>query len=540
MTQIMPANDKDNVEVKRSQIAGAGRGLFASKDFAPGDVVLSVARPLVAELNIDRTEDSCAWCFQRGAIDPDERKQAAAMGLPIGFIEVKSCTGCRKVSYCSKTCQSKAWKREHKYECKILAVPGRPDLPPGVRAVVKLLGRLKADPSDEQLLDILQFRPFAGGLEALRQQDQKTFDDFEFLASASWNYAGQPKFDNLDSRTVSRAFLFNVLCNNLGLGSPLDDAAFGIGFDPLVCSANHSCEPNVVATFNQPSHVLRAIKPIKQGDEILMKYADVTNPFTVRQAELKQSYYFTCQCPKCKKGAVFAEDSFAKSPDDLSAEYCKQADALIKRHESRLERFMVSTGNSAAQRRAAAIQAEAFSVSENSEASPDEIKNALRLCVNSGMWTWTRQPVPQLCRQLFGAYLTTGDPYCAFRVGLKMHFEIMPQLAPLKFDPDRLINDWTMSTVINVLCGPMNEELYQEMAQSGIELRVVYLGLLLGVHENMPKMYGWDTPFGRVVGNTYEQIMAGVALPEERIREKVEGVWPALETLAHSINVDNL
>jgi hypothetical protein len=88
----------DNVEVTQSQIAGAGRGLFARKDFQPGDVVLAVDRPLVAELDVDRMADSCAWCFQRGETDPFSRAQAASMGLPNGFIEVKACSGCHRVA----------------------------------------------------------------------------------------------------------------------------------------------------------------------------------------------------------------------------------------------------------------------------------------------------------------------------------------------------------------------------------------------------------------------------------------------------------
>ncbi|EGP88636.1 uncharacterized protein MYCGRDRAFT_37947, partial [Zymoseptoria tritici IPO323] len=78
-----------DVEVKQSAIPGAGRGLFATKDFEPGDIVLSLDRPYVAELDIDRLCDTCAWCFQR---------------LPAGFVQTKACTGCKKVRYCSKTC----------------------------------------------------------------------------------------------------------------------------------------------------------------------------------------------------------------------------------------------------------------------------------------------------------------------------------------------------------------------------------------------------------------------------------------------------
>ncbi|KAF2210232.1 hypothetical protein CERZMDRAFT_45789, partial [Cercospora zeae-maydis SCOH1-5] len=80
----------------------------------------------------------------------------------------------------------------------------------------------------------------------------------------------------------------------------MDDTKLGIGFDPILCSANHSCDfPNTAVIFNQPKILLRAQKKIKKGEEIFMKYVDITNPFSVRQAELKESYFFSCRCSKC-------------------------------------------------------------------------------------------------------------------------------------------------------------------------------------------------------------------------------------------------
>jgi hypothetical protein len=36
------------------------------------------------------------------------------------FFKVRACSGCKKTSYCGKTCQVKHWKAGHKQECKIL------------------------------------------------------------------------------------------------------------------------------------------------------------------------------------------------------------------------------------------------------------------------------------------------------------------------------------------------------------------------------------------------------------------------------------
>lgn len=203
-----------DVEVKESAISGAGRGLFANKDFQPGDAVLRIPRPYVAELFIDRMQDTCAWCFLREATDPVEREASKKEYLPTGYVETKACNGCKKVRYCSKTCQTKAWKREHKYECKVLAPAERPDLPEGVRAVIKLLGRLKADPEgkDEKLLEILQFKPSLDGdmMQQFVKDHPKLYEEHETMAYAAWKYAGEPVMGDTESLPIAKAFFFNV------------------------------------------------------------------------------------------------------------------------------------------------------------------------------------------------------------------------------------------------------------------------------------------------------------------------------------------
>jgi hypothetical protein len=334
------------------------------------------------------------------------------------------------------------------------------------------------------------------------------------------------------------------MCNKFNLDSPFDNSQLGIAFDPLICSVNHSCEPNVALVFNQPTTLLRALKPIKKGEEVFMRYVDTSSPFSVRQQELNDAYFFSCQCPKCKKGAVFPEDKFSKPADELSSEYRNLADALVKRHEHELAQFFVPASDETSQNRLAALQAKAFSISGTPTKSKQpgllEITETLKMCIDSGLWKWSRQPVPTLCRQLFSTYIANGDPYRAFRVGCKLHFEIEPELHSETFYPDRVVDSWAMSTVTNVLCGQRNKEVYDEMMQSGVDLRIVYFGFLFYAYDNMPKIYGYESPFGKVVENTYKQIMGGVTIHESEIRDKVKALWPSLETIARSVNVQTL
>ncbi|KAI5361060.1 putative SET domain, Zinc finger, MYND-type, 4Fe-4S ferredoxin-type, iron-sulfur binding protein [Septoria linicola] len=552
-----------NVEVKKSGIDNAGRGLFAKKNFEPGEIVLALDRPYVAELDTERLHDTCAWCFQRGT-SPEDRAKAAALGLPSAGIETKQCTGCKRVRYCSKTCQTRAWKREHKYECKILAPAERPDLPHGVRAVVKLLGRLKADAEgkDELLLDIIQFKPASDSkaLEDIKHQDSQRFEDFSMLAYGAWKYSGEPKIGDMDSNAISKAFFFNLMSNTLQLSSAIDDTKLGVGFDPILCSANHSCEPNTAVIFNQPKILLRAQTKIKKGDEIFMKYVDITNPFSVRQAELRESYFFGCRCAKCRKGAVHIEDKFLKSADAwgddsgptvrVDAALTKVADGLIQRHQSQLPKFYVPANSETAQKRLAAMQAEAFATSgitfdhnkANDTASEDEIKDALKLTINSGMWHITRQPVPHLLRQLLVLYVSQARTYQAWRVGIKMYYDVSPFLSGQveKFYPDRVIDGFLMATITNQLCNPNiqnHREIFAESLKSGLDLRVVYMMFLIETREMLDFSYGKDSPFGRVVESMYQQTMANSDILLKDAKDMIDETWPKLEAVAKSIDV---
>jgi len=69
---------------------------------------------------------------------------------------------------------------------------------------------------------------------------------------------------------------------------------------------NHSCSPNVENIYNKrdivmnAKVVLRAIKPIRQGEELSITYINEIQTKEDRQRELKAKYGFTCTCSKCQ------------------------------------------------------------------------------------------------------------------------------------------------------------------------------------------------------------------------------------------------
>jgi SET and MYND domain-containing protein len=195
-----------DIEVKPSKLAGGGRGLFTKKAVQPGEIVYSTPRAFIAEVDTARLHDTCAWCFRRPTRSDDIGGDEETTVLP--------CSACKRIRYCTKTCQSKAWKREHKYECKAIAPQDRPDLPHGARAVIKLLGRLKADPQgkDEALLDVLRFQPYADEavLARMKKAKPQRCEDFDMLAFGAWKYAGEPKIGDVDPLGLAKGFFYNV------------------------------------------------------------------------------------------------------------------------------------------------------------------------------------------------------------------------------------------------------------------------------------------------------------------------------------------
>jgi hypothetical protein len=82
-------------EISKSGIDG--RGLFATKSIKAGQLIFRKSRPLVAALDVSRLEDTCANCFRSKL-----GEGVYGAGVAGQITDVKKCTGCRMVAYCSK------------------------------------------------------------------------------------------------------------------------------------------------------------------------------------------------------------------------------------------------------------------------------------------------------------------------------------------------------------------------------------------------------------------------------------------------------
>lgn len=87
---------------------------------------------------------------------------------------------------------------------------------------------------------------------------------------------------------------------------PVDDddimpPMMGIGLVRCIALTNHSCDPNVEVDYQgDKTCVVRAIRVIKEGEEITTSYIDDEMPLERRQAELRADYLFVCRCVRCR------------------------------------------------------------------------------------------------------------------------------------------------------------------------------------------------------------------------------------------------
>lgn len=118
------------------------------------------------------------------------------------------------------------------------------------------------------------------------------------------------------------------------------DIEVGNGIFPAMGLINHSCDQNVVHHYQGKVTVLRAIRCIKQGEEILDTYgphfvADVKH---VRQEMLQVHQYFECECEACTKDWPTQDKLPWTLPmpsgnnKKLLMKYCDKANAAISQY----------------------------------------------------------------------------------------------------------------------------------------------------------------------------------------------------------------
>ena len=335
------------------------------------------------------------------------------------------------------------------------------------------------------------------------KKNRNSYENIQLMAMCAGQVSGT---EDIFGREFIAAMYARILSNSMTLVTPTFDS-LGIMIDPLLCHLNHSCDPNAHVAMDGARMQLRALKDIKQDEEILISYVDTTFPSAWRRTELARRWFFYCDCAKCRKGAVQQEDHWSIKPENLGEKYQDIADRLIKESSISLKKETIG------EQRCSALEREAFRMYEEEQTELDSakavklIESAVEFCTQSGLWPVYRQPLPALRDDLIVHMLTAGNYEDAWLQSAKRYRQVTPKLYPQMHHPVRVIQTLQMAM------------LAQFLASEGVNIRpgvdmALIAAMLINTTNVASKLsHGEDNAFSQSVQLKFAEV-------EEELKER--------------------
>lgn len=251
---------------------------FLSSFNISGEVIIS-QEPYVSVPNKSLVDSRCDGCFTSS--------------------NLKKCSACHVVWYCGSTCQKLDWKL-HRLECQALSTldkDRRKSVTPSIRLMVKLYLRRKLQ--SEKVIPSTatdNYNLVEALVSHMSEIDEKQLVLYAQMANIVNFILQWPQINIKDIAENFSKFACNAhtICDS-------ELRPLGTGLYPVISIINHSCLPNSVLVFEGRLAVIRAVKHIPQGDEVLISYIETAGSTMTRQKALKEQYLFTCTCPRCIK-----------------------------------------------------------------------------------------------------------------------------------------------------------------------------------------------------------------------------------------------
>ncbi|CAH0521915.1 unnamed protein product [Peronospora belbahrii] len=261
--------------------AHKGRCAVASVAIQAGSCILRTSALCTVSFS------SCGWCFA-------------------SQVSLFRCTGCRKARYCSRACQQRDWS-QHRRECSAWrSIPAANNLPT-VLLVCRLAAKLFLGSiiNEEERNQVFKLRHHLDDhLECKRQQFKEMS---QLVLLLLLQYKGDTKqqivsFDKLQNdleMEILRLF-GRVNCNAFSVANNVTNEALGIALFPHGALFNHDCDPNCIVSFKGREMLVHVVKDVGVGQELTVSYIELLQSTEARRNELKDSYFFDCQCARCK------------------------------------------------------------------------------------------------------------------------------------------------------------------------------------------------------------------------------------------------
>ncbi|CAG8572072.1 469_t:CDS:2, partial [Racocetra persica] len=316
-----------------SSLGDIRRGLFATKDFWPGDVIFD-EQPIASALDPDfETGDYCSYCLKELSGDP-----------------ISDDTDLFEAVYCSKTCHEKAMSE---YATLLFTNRDKNDTESKESQLVHLVksGNVKYP---------LMIARFLAKMVHEETQKVITGEEEEY---STWDHIERLRFLNVPSndretneiKLLRELFAAKVpgmeefiseerylmlkgklMYNSFGISTTREirkerenskemvrtsePLVIGAGFYRVASYMVHSCDPNTMIKFPNRNHVISivATKQIKAGEELRTSYISVGHRnLESRRNELESKWKFRCTCAKCLSEESTTEQSFIEEKNRL-------------------------------------------------------------------------------------------------------------------------------------------------------------------------------------------------------------------------------
>ncbi|XP_015599197.1 histone-lysine N-methyltransferase SMYD3 isoform X2 [Cephus cinctus] len=219
--------------------------------------------------------------------------------------KLSKCSGCQYVYYCDRTCQRESWS-VHKSECPNLKRISPRVLPDAARLMARIIVKLKNGGADEvgyyTETNYRKFKDLMSHYSDIKQ-DKKRMEHFTSLCGVLFEYLGKTLIPN----SAELMGIYGRICvNSFNILDPdMNSIAVGIYLGPSII--DHSCIPNAIAVFEGTTIIIRTLQDLPRLDwsQIRISYIDLLNSTEDRRAELKDSYYFWCNCQRCLQPEPF-------------------------------------------------------------------------------------------------------------------------------------------------------------------------------------------------------------------------------------------
>lgn len=321
------------------------------------------------------------------------------------------------------------------------------------------------------------------------------FGGIELMAMGTSQFSATQ--DTFNKDFVAQMYA-RILSNSMTLVTPSFEP-LGILIDALLCHLNHSCDPNTYVVMDGPQMQLRALRDINQDEELFISYIDPTMPFSRRQSELQQRWFFECKCSKCQ-GQSSQEDEWARKLGSLTTQYRQLADEEIKRSQDE------PIGEPTDEQRVAALQMKAFNLYEEAQQQSDPaeaigtIEGAIALCIESNLWLAHHQPLPALRDELIVNMLAVGNYEGAWFECAKRHRHIIPKLYPEIHHPIRVVQTWRMAMLAQYLASAGTE------VAPGADMALIAAMLINTINVTSRMSHGPESAFAKSVQQKFSEV----------------------------------